>query len=213
MRGNPSADSWAMVCLGSIPAHAGKPVSHLNTPISSRVYPRACGETSLAGGGHLAAEGLSPRMRGNQKKLPYSVSKRGSIPAHAGKPGTSGQTPGNWGVYPRACGETRMYYTHTEAYEGLSPRMRGNLFDPVLTPDPKGSIPAHAGKPVAFIPTKSGARVYPRACGETCLRHLDVPLSWGLSPRMRGNPRSFKTGKKANRVYPRACGETEQITV
>ena len=51
--------------------------------------------------------------------------------------------------------------------EGLSPRVRGNLFRGLGLVLPDGSIPACAGEPGnTFLPLSS-TRVYPRVCGGT----------------------------------------------
>ena len=173
---------------GSIPAHAGKPLSlHRFQPIvpSQGLSPPMRG--------NRRQPGLSPPMRGNPGNIRRG---RGSIPAHAGKPstteylipahagsnGTTGLSPPMRGnlrnlarrhrqsagqVYPRPCGETLASAGH-----------RGW---PIT-----GSIPAHAGKPTepgrglrpsprcgeTDLPLRS--RVYPRPCGETCQRCLTI---------------------------------------
>ena len=71
----------------------------------------------------------------------------GSIPAHAGEPGHYAASSKFWGVYPRACGGTARLRELRLASKGLSPRMRGNLFDLENIRQGWGSIPAHAGEP------------------------------------------------------------------
>ena len=53
------------------------------------------------------------------------------------------------------------------AYEGLSPRVRGNLVRHVGYPNDRGSIPACAGEPCALSTSRCQAEVYPRVCGGT----------------------------------------------
>ena len=75
------------------------------------------------------------------------TSKRGSIPAPAGKPLAVGLGGLVDGVYPRACGETALSVVCGCFLAGLSPRLRGNR---VPFPSHRwclGSIPAPAGKP------------------------------------------------------------------
>ena len=133
-----------------------------------------------------------------------------------------------YGVYPRACGETFRGMTQLFQTWGLSPRMRGNLEKgrPIL--DRHGSIPTHAGKPCAGRPRKRRSGVYPHACGETALGRSAETRGMGLSPRMRGNlgqifqrrhnvgsiptharkpSLSVCPGRRCG-VYPHACGET-----
>ena len=187
MRGNLDLPKLRVAITGSIPAHAGKPSAIDAMPASSRVYPRACGETPavLLHGG--PAKGLSPRMRGNRNRFARRPPGKGSIPAHAGKPDSPIRAPAMPGVYPRACGETCLPPADRPSGRGLSPRMRGNLPSLVLLRIIPGSIPAHAGKPPVNTDYNRARWVYPRACGETKFRGTYCSAQPGLSPRMRGN--------------------------
>ena len=91
---------------GSIPAPAGEPSSTLSSCSAERVYPRACGGTTLADLETTVTEGLSPRLRGNQAADLGEHLVYGSIPAPAGEPLWLGSTSGTKRVYPRACGGT-----------------------------------------------------------------------------------------------------------
>ena len=106
--------------------------------------------------------------------------------------------------------------------------MRGNLCNDSASLKSTGSIPAHAGKPLGQESSNHQPRVYPRACGETCVLILINAYAKGLSPRMRGNQGHRLRGDRrigsipahagkpaqdvrsvfGSRVYPRACGET-----
>ena len=147
MRGNRRRGWRACPISGSIPAHAGKP--HLGCDVCPppRVYPRACGETIASKSARANFPGLSPRMRGNPQPCFASITRHGSIPAHAGKPLNPRTFFYNPGVYPRACGETRQDTVGVGEGVGLSPRMRGNPTSPSASLMTSGSIPAHAGKP------------------------------------------------------------------
>ena len=187
MRGNPETGRTHMTPDGSIPAHAGKPVSASVPANVTRVYPRACGETTSTPAAMRTAVGLSPRMRGNRVRARAHDFAEGSIPAHAGKPLRSmGALPVD-GVYPRACGETMIGTSLRYPNQGLSPRMRGNLTSFPRSAGCQRSIPAHAGKPLSPCASTSSIRVYPRACGETFDFALGPGDLAGLSPRMRGN--------------------------
>ena len=127
MRGN----QWRRLrrgdSVGSIPAHAGEPLSRVSSRSSMRVYPRACGGTNWRELEEEVAWGLSPRMRGNRYACLRYDHDVGSIPAHAGEPQSRRYWKAISGVYPRACGGT-LVLDHSENYlSGLSPRMRGNL--------------------------------------------------------------------------------------
>ena len=137
VRGNRSAGQGQTRSRGSIPARAGEPLV-LNVPLLvPRVYPRACGGTREIRACEGRGQGLSPRVRGNQRAADPLEFRHGSIPARAGEPRSSPFTSWCSGVYPRACGGTW------------------------------GSIPARAGEPPTHQPNRAGRRVYPRACGGT----------------------------------------------
>ena len=68
MRGNRAAECPQCAAVGTIPAHAGKPARNAMAFASQRDYPRACGETTLQSPSYYAAQGLSPRMRGNPSR-------------------------------------------------------------------------------------------------------------------------------------------------
>ena len=66
-RGNPLAPIRSRPCLRSIPANAGEPEWPSARGSSRRVYPRERGGTHLGACRHPAADGLSPRTRGNRR--------------------------------------------------------------------------------------------------------------------------------------------------
>mgnify|MGYP006983366175 CR=1 FL=1 len=71
--------------------------------------------------------------------------------------------------------------------QGLSPRTRGNPLLILTDLQGAGSIPAHAGEPLAGSWNTAEQRVYPRARGGTS-GITGISLSTkGLSPRTRGN--------------------------
>ena len=134
------------------------------------------------------------------------------------------------GVYPRACGGTVSSVQLVSVDSGLSPRLRGNLLAARCSRCTGGSIPAPAGEPVRASVVGPYPEVYPRACGGTAYRELDICLAAGLSPRLRGNHDQTRNGASPARsipapagephvhvasvalvtVYPRACGGTAQ---
>ena len=228
MRGNPGGLGTNALPDGSIPAHAGEPRRSAPSPETWGVYPRACGGTVITSTLHVRSTGLSPRMRGNLFLTSSAGQYFGSIPAHAGEPGTQESWHRPRWVYPRACGGTSTASESHSTSAGLSPRMRGNL--QALSPPFRwpGSIPAHAGEPSTRGSMRLWLRVYPRACGGTGHCQPICDHTSGLSPRMRGNPmRLLLRGEQFGSipahagepaapwhpptpswVYPRACGGT-----
>ena len=173
LRGNQGPGQVVGFLPGSIPALAGEPPTRLRQPIGGKVYPRACGgtlETQLAA---QSAEGLSPRLRGNQVQgIGHHVGNR-SIPALAGEPARKIAALGPIKVYPRACGGTRRGSRGGGSRWGLSPRLRGNQDHNRRHYQQNGSIPALAGEPDIMLPSPVTSTVYPRACGGT--------VSWSCS--------------------------------
>ena len=218
--------------MRSIPARAGEPMTKNWTGQSWTVYPRACGGTRQSCCFLRACGGLSPRVRGNLRSAGARRGRPGSIPARAGEPFPEAPiNRGRW-VYPRACGGTLPPRGVITRKGGLSPRVRGNhIFEAGLASYER-SIPARAGEPVRPRAVPPHARVYPRACGGTCLWMEPPPTGRGLSPRVRGNrfrgflqvcphgsiparagePTRRGTSSSGAGVYPRACGGTARTT-
>ena len=86
MRGNLVGSTTANQVSGSIPAHAGQPCIPMGVGTGVAVYPRACGATIDDANIVKAAQGLSPRMRGNHVPPTSTPTPTRSIPAHAGQP-------------------------------------------------------------------------------------------------------------------------------
>ena len=200
--------AFAISMAGLSPAHAGQPLKRTSISRNGQVYPRACGATFSTERCVKANIGLSPRMRGNPIQPRDVWGYTGSIPAHAGQPGTRDVLERTFAVYPRACGATSAAPVIASAQGGLSPRMRG--------------------QPAWFVAFVTASAVYPRACGATIMALLVKEPGGGLSPRMRGNhgdalrgdtahrsipahagqPAKRKPTPDADMVYPRACGAT-----
>ena len=131
--------------------------------------------------------GLSPRVRGNRRLQGLTGGCMRSIPARAGEPRCSVWHGDDVQVYPRACGGTVDELSVGYDFQGLSPRVRGNLRKEMMDTLSTGSIPARAGEPVALAVFPHAKWVYPRACGGTCVPDEPDPQMQGLSPRVRGN--------------------------
>ena len=206
-RGNHSPIDIGNQDSGSIPAWAGKPVSPSRKLRNHAVYPRVGGETRAIRALISDSPGLSPRGRGNQVQLRHLPSLAGSIPAWAGKPGSS---PARWRekkVYPRVGGETSGMVAPTSRPKGLSPRGRGNRAQRRLRDPLRRSIPAWAGKPRAGRRRTSTDGVYPRVGGETRHGRTERQGREGLSPRGRGNPHLFLGILRAERSIPAWAGK------
>ena len=135
---------------GSIPAHAGKPWPPAARGSGAGVYPRPRGEASFRNGTRLTASGLSPPTRGSRPGATCARTFARSIPAHAGKPQQCAERSAGYRVYPRPRGEATQYTLYAVAARGLSPPTRGSPSDRELVHGGQRSIPAHAGKPLAY---------------------------------------------------------------
>ena len=151
--------------------------------------------------------GLSPRVRGNHPHLPLPPPASGSIPACAGEPRRRGARGCRKKVYPRVCGGTTPKRAVRVLRGGLSPRVRGNLFQKFVGIVVPGSIPACAGEPRGERGGQGHQRVYPRVCGGTEATEAMLTELSGLSPRVRGNPRRTPPATSPGRSIPACAGE------
>ena len=233
VRGNPPVRRHSDAPRRSIPARAGEPARLAVAAMPGAVYPRACGGTIASESKTPLGKGLSPRVRGNPLQLNDVEHGKGSIPARAGEPAGRAAVPLDVEVYPRACGGTFGLLTITAAFEGLSPRVRGNRPARTWSAASHRSIPARAGEPRCPASIHGQSTVYPRACGGTAAKQAIKWESDGLSPRVRGNlncrvatsivagsiparagePSGRPTTNPACRVYPRACGGTVFVNI
>ena len=166
-------------------------------------------------------------MRGKRLGGVTVVAVTGLIPAHAGK--TVAEEVHNlvMRAHPRACGENSRLPSLSRPRTGSSPRMRGKLSRPSISPTLTGLIPAHAGKTDSFQRRRASSAAHPRACGENETQPRTRGGRAGSSPRMRGKqdwiswvirwsglipahagktPGSLPCGG-AGLAHPRACGE------
>ena len=228
VRGNRLCRDRGVRGVGSIPACAGEPRSRRSCRASGTVYPRVCGGTHVIKCRDCGRHGLSPRVRGNPDQGHGPPDGRRSIPACAGEPAFWRATGIAPAVYPRVCGGTGVLAHYLYPFQGLSPRVRGNLILQLSFLSPAGSIPACAGEPVVARDCRSPSWVYPRVCGGTQTRRWGCARLTGLSPRVRGNrgyqrvlgqrsrsipacagePPSPWPTTDLSRVYPRVCGGT-----
>ncbi len=133
-------------------------------------------------------KGLSPRVRGNQVVKVRLNSFEGSIPACTGEPCTSHRHHRTREVYPRVYGGTNSGGSSKRSVRGLSPRVRGNLFDRSSDCFSWRSIPACTGEPGRLTAVTDLPSVYPRVYGGTDEHGQIDQFRPGLSPRVRGNP-------------------------
>ena len=166
-RGNRSEGAFGDRRQGSIPAHAGEPITPCASSPAARVYPRPRGGTDSPALPISPLRGLSPPTRGNPGAESGLYISRGSIPAHAGEPAGMWNRPPPLAVYPRPRGGTRLDTAFARAPFGLSPPTRGNRGRDRGESVMAGSIPAHAGEPRGRGRQRYSGGVYPRPRGGT----------------------------------------------
>ena len=167
VRGNQSLRNGAGARRGSIPACAGEPTPITINLSGAAVYPRVCGGTLDGIRPRCVVNGLSPRVRGNHRRIGQESYVNRSIPACAGEP-RKGEPSGRVDkVYPRVCGGTRNSPPILIIVIGLSPRVRGNPHGGEGDVVGVRSIPACAGEPHRHIKRAVRQTVYPRVCGGT----------------------------------------------
>ena len=125
-RGNPVTHGRRAGGRGSIPAHAGQPVTAALSGPASRVHPRTRGATVSTPAAPRSASGPSPHTRGNPRGGVHGVTGTGSIPAHAGQPRRARVARRRLRVHPRTRGATQRPAFATARNWGPSPHTRGN---------------------------------------------------------------------------------------
>ena len=128
IRGNRLTHTDRLCRRWSIPAHTGEPARPVNRAVPPRVYPRTYGGTLDYALNTTIQRGLSPHIRGNPVTAVLPLLTGGSIPAHTGEPSTLRLVPVLPRVYPRTYGGTNSLPRCADALGGLSPHIRGNLF-------------------------------------------------------------------------------------
>ena len=207
VRGNPAAAPGRRARVGSIPAGAGQPPCTSRPWRCSRVYPRGCGATRRDRPARSERRGLSPRVRGN-RQIDFDVTRGNrSIPAGAGQPCPASARNPRRRVYPRGCGATAAIASRISALAGLSPRVRGNPQRLRGDRGADGSIPAGAGQPRTRSWSGSWRWVYPRGCGATPCRTVELAPLRGLSPRVRGNPEAAIPLRRLRGSIPAGAGQ------
>ena len=146
-RGSPGREAQRLPRNGSIPAHAGKPGKGGGSRNLVAVHPRPRGEATTSLPDESSKRGPSPPTRGSLVVLEVRFARRGSIPAHAGKPSSSSSVRRRVRVHPRPRGEASNGRPNWRTSRGPSPPTRGSLVLALEEAKVARSIPAHAGKP------------------------------------------------------------------
>ena len=214
-----------------IPARAGKTPSPRQCPATSSAHPRAGGENSRTRLAISRPPGSSPRVRGKHDEYAVLLGDLGLIPACAGKTTDHMMRGYCASAHPRACGENPAFTAMLAMLAGSSPRVRGKHPRNNDHREPRGLIPARAGKTRRRGGASRRRRAHPRACGENKVLRSRGGGPPGSSPRVRGKhdrsggqahglrlipARAGKTVHRRRRhrgrsAHPRACGENSSV--
>ena len=206
-RGNLDIANHLPERAGAIPAWAGEPAWAARTPYQQGGHPRVGGGTSEPMTREAAAQGPSPRGRGNHRHRCPQPLPAGAIPAWAGEPRKAAATgPPNWG-HPRVGGGTRYFALAGKVIEGPSPRGRGNRTMAPHCLSNSGAIPAWAGEPRNGKTDRLCQRGHPRVGGGTGRALTSTCAGWGPSPRGRGNLTGHPRGPCGRGAIPAWAGE------
>ena len=152
--------------------------------------------------------GSSPRGRGKHVAEHLRSTRRGLIPAWAGKTPQAPTTATCSGAHPRVGGENAWLNSWAVISPGSSPRGRGKLALAAPPPGVVRLIPAWAGKTLFGLASDSGVMAHPRVGGENTNDGRLFPHARGSSPRGRGKqPFTFGIGSKVG-LIPAWAGKT-----
>ena len=212
---------------GSSPLTRGKHARGPRQVEDSVAHPRSRGENFPKPFKKPPMVGSSPLTRGKLGRRRTGMSKKGLIPAHAGKTSSATARTPCAGAHPRSRGENASSVTRVSTRSGSSPLTRGKHKWLSEEDAAFGLIPAHAGKTCRHChrPRRSGA--HPRSRGENiglsappCCVTGSSPLTRGkllgdqeqvsgvgLIPAHAGKTCSTPKGLTINRAHPRSRGE------
>ena len=106
-RGKLSARAASVMVIGLIPAHAGKTQAAQEGEVRRAAHPRSRGENKAASIAGPRRGGSSPLTRGKRQTRQSRKSRRGLIPAHAGKTDARAWDSHRQRAHPRSRGENR----------------------------------------------------------------------------------------------------------
>ena len=194
--------------LRLIPAHAGKTEQCRRAKDNQPAHPRSRGENQ----GKLTTEnwnqGSSPLTRGKRDVGGVGASRRGLIPAHAGKTGEREADLRGNRAHPRSRGENGSKAAPVTIAGGSSPLTRGKLTRRGTGLRDRGLIPAHAGKTRVRPGDLHERRAHPRSRGENITPRVEVRLYSGSSPLTRGKRLGRGNESRVRGLIPAHAGKT-----
>ena len=208
MRGKPPYRQRTRIHSGLIPACAGKTRNSNGRSSPAWAHPRVCGENPQSALFESPRTGSSPRVRGKHSNRRAYRSRRGLIPACAGKTTAPTDCSKSAAAHPRVCGENTKNDGRIWPSRGSSPRVRGKRFLSLYGVHKVRLIPACAGKTSMTERTVADAKAHPRVCGENARQTRDFAAQWGSSPRVRGKQFVRLSHLRPVRLIPACAGKT-----
>ena len=155
---------------------------------SHRAHPRSRGENRALSTTLVAARGSSPLARGKQRRRQPPRSRRGLIPARAGKTASDLLITVLTPAHPRSRGE--------------------NQCDAIPRLQVRGLIPARAGKTRLELMSAFDSSAHPRSRGENEIARAEDVNANGSSPLARGKPWAGSPICSQMRLIPARAGKT-----
>ena len=207
-RGKPQELANLLDDLGLIPAHAGKTRWPAPSTRSLPAHPRSRGENFGVQEDSGLIDGSSPLTRGKRDVGGVRASRRGLIPAHAGKtyPRRARSRPP--AAHPRSRGENLLVGLDACGHVGSSPLTRGKLGSWSVARNGWGLIPAHAGKTFGLVAHAWIVGAHPRSRGENLVTTGSYDGNLGSSPLTRGKLAPAVLRPAALGLIPAHAGKT-----
>ena len=153
--------------------------------------------------------GSSPLTRGKRTNYINATTKRGLIPAHAGKTRGRASCSTSATAHPRSRGENSGGQVPDHAYPGSSPLTRGKPRHHVQMRHEGRLIPAHAGKTRCKDSCQSYGAAHPRSRGENKTARTTSRAACGSSPLTRGKRTAQSVQVLSEGLIPAHAGKTQ----
>ena len=191
-----------------IPAHARKTSAFIDETAGTSAHLCSHGENPKVIRQVLPRNGSSPLTQGKRWRRRWRVSRRGLIPAHAGKTTPPPTQPATSPAHPRSRGENPSGGDDGQSISGSSPLTRGKPDAPQPRALVRGLIPAHAGKTGTKRRGRCDRTAHPRSRGENACGNGGPRPAGGSSPLTRGKPGAGSGAGWGRGLIPAHAGKT-----
>ena len=157
-------------------------------------------------------QGSSPLTRGKLTARHRVHRHVGLIPAHAGKTRPPRLKNRRARAHPRSRGENFSSSAGAAGTAGSSPLTRGKHDQLRPSREPRGLIPAHAGKTSSQVSQGRCVRAHPRSRGENGPRPQPGVREGGSSPLTRGKRHALRPRIRDRGLIPAHAGKTRWPT-